>query len=200
METSRLVPEPPSRLSSASQKQKQKQQKDEGSPTGSSLSILVLLVPLVGGVWAGQQEYHAVVEPGRAVATAIGATVALYAVVWLLSFWRTNKDRSLLLVTAFTLLLWLVVGVFVAGRVNSALDGSSGEAFEAEVLSTDLDGPGQKARCVLHLKSDIERVGLDESYCEIVDVGDVYAADLHPGALGVRWLGPPTIRKRSHAP
>lgn len=204
MDTSRLVPEPPSRLSSSNTPTKQKQQKQKKqkkqSTTGSSLSILLLLLPLVGGVWAGLQEHHAIVDHAGALAAAAGSTVLLYVAVWLLSFWRTTKDAALVAVTAFTLVLWLIVGVFVASRINTALDNSLGEPFEAEVQRAALEGKGRGTRCVLHLEGSIEYVGVDVSYCEIVDVGDVYVAELHPGALGMRWLGPPTIRKRSRTP
>jgi hypothetical protein len=198
MDDSRLVPEPTSRVSSP-QPPRTAQKGQVQQPTGSSLSILLLLLPLVGAVWAGRQEHHTVVDQGSALATAVCATLVVYAVMWLLSFWRTTKDSALLLITLFLLVVWLIVGVFVSLRLNTALDGGVGETFEAAVVGAELTGKGRKTRCILQLKSDIEHVAIDPEYCEIVEVGDAYVAALHPGALGMRWFGPPTIRKRSPA-
>lgn len=188
VDTSRLVPEPPSRLSSSQQPKKKQRPARASSPTGSSVSILLLLLPLLAGVWAARQPSHAALDGGEALLVGAGVSIAAFVALWLPSFWKTTKDRSLAAVSVFLLVLWVVVGVFVTARLNTA------------VLAAEHTGSGRSSRCTLHLQHAIATVRLDASYCEIVDVGDVYVADLHPGALGLRWPGPPTIRKRSAAP
>lgn len=163
------------------------------SNQGTNWTLIFLILPAISIVWAIVDK---VKLPNNELAYLKYSTQVgfySYVIFWILSFYRTHRDKNLFLISLFLLGLWLLSSFFLIAKINIILDQSPIRVERSKVIRSVTVSGGKNSRgyCIAYTVNPIdgmEKVDLQKSYCEDLTSGhNGIEVHFREGALGLPY-------------
>lgn len=163
------------------------------SNQGSNWILIFFIVPAFAIIWAIVDKVK--LPNNELTFLKYSAQVGLvsYIFFWFLSFYRTTKDKNLLMISVFLFGLWLLSSLFLIAKLNIVLDQSATRIERSKVnrailVSGGKNSPGYCIAYTLNPIDGMEKVDLKKSYCEdLISGQNGIEVHFREGALGLPY-------------
>lgn len=146
------------------------------SNQGSNWILIFFIVPAIAIIWAIVDKVKLPNNELFYLKYSSQVGIASYILFWFLSFYRTTKDKNLIMISLFLLGLWLLSCLFLIAKLNIVLDQSAirierSKVSRAILVSGGKNSPGYCIAYTLNPIDGMEKVDLKKSYCEDLTSG-----------------------------
>lgn len=163
---------------------------------GTSVSIVLLVLPLAFIGWSIVEKVQFPFDQLHFLKWAGTFGTSTFLFIWFFSFWKIRREKTMIPITIFLYLLWMIGFLLGTANANKAFDQSSAQTEIRKVVSAKaVSGSGGKSPsrpyCLATLAEPVDQitdVHIKYSECELLRPGqDGLEIQLRDGALGLRW-------------
>lgn len=146
------------------------------SNQGSNWTLIFLIIPALALVWAIIDKVKLPNNELAYLKFSFQVGMATYVLFWFLSFYRTIKDKNLIMISLFLFGLWQLSCLFLIAKINMIFDQSTIRIERSKVIRAVAVSGGKNSRgyCIAYTLNPIDgmdKVDLKHSYCEDLTSG-----------------------------
>lgn len=177
---------------------------DGKSHQGNNLGLLFLFIPIGCLIWAFRTGTVFPIDQVDFLIKSATYTGLSFTLLWILTFHKTKRDRSLYAVSAFLIMLWCIGGLAGVAKINTRWDDSAEKTYYIKALGVQkISGSTGKHKsspsCMVSLEKktlnvDVMMVKYDE--CDLIRPNiDGLMIKVKDGMLGMPWMTDHSIVK-----
>lgn len=162
---------------------------------GNNLALLFLIVPAIFIFYGITYKVKIPYDQLQFFLTSFTYSLVSFTLLWIASFWNTERDKTLFGISLFLFGLWFVSSLLGVAYFNQHLDTGEPWKKQIKIIKTrKVSGGGRPAgrpSCLAKFNDYVEGVDyiyIRYDYCDVIKPGvDGLLIKFRPGKFGMPW-------------